>query len=316
MSRKVTRFAILLAYCLLLIYRFNPVDAGVMLQTIPTRTATPSPAPPTEPPTDAPPPASATPVPPTATLTPTSPAATATRTDATPSGGILPTAVLCGDPPTVQTQNIANVRQGPGLDYVVKATLPYLTVRRIEGRPPDAEWWLIEMDEGELGWLADEVVSVQGYIGNVPLATPSPIDGQTPTPGSAWNPTPNPLCTVTPTATMTPTPRLDPGLTETAIAILSATETQAAAPTAGTPVGLTPATASLAPAPATETPTISATATESAIASTGSEAMPTPTLGQLGGEEPPRSFDFLLPVGAILLAAGIVLTIRRRSSSG
>ncbi len=172
-------------------------------QTIPTRTPTP--------------------VPPTATKSgggggtnPTAthtsaPQATPTSTllpvtiAPTPVGGFLPTAVPCSGNPTIETLGATNVRSGPGLEYDVTGQLVYLEVRYIVGRAATAEWWLIQFNNGQLGWVADEIVLVQGYTPIVPIVEAPPLNGSTPTPGANWNPTPIPFCTVTPVPTHTPT---------------------------------------------------------------------------------------------------------------
>ncbi len=307
MSRTVSKAAILFMLSLPLFFIKAPARAGVLMQTIPTRTATPSPVPPTA--TDAPPPPpSATPVPPTPTPTATTGVATPTGSGATPGSDQVSTAAPCGDPPTVQTLARANVRQGPGLDYDVKAALPAGNVSRIVGRAEDGRWWLIALQSGDSGWIADEVVSVQGYTGNVPLMAAPAIDGQSPTPGTPWNPTPNPSCTPTPTATNTSTPSIDPGMTMTAAAVQSAMATASAEAAVAS---VTPSPIVATATPIAETPVPSPTSGEEPVASVGSEALPTPTLARLD-ETTARSFDFLPVIGLILLVAAIVVFLVRR----
>jgi hypothetical protein len=97
------------------------------------------------------------------------------------------------------------VRSGPGLEYAIIGDLVFLEVRNIVGRAETAKWWLIQFNNGQLGWVADEVVNVQGYTPIVPIVEAPPLNGSTPTPAAAWNPTPPPFCTVTPPPTDTPT---------------------------------------------------------------------------------------------------------------
>lgn len=188
-------------------YAFNLWENSRLYQTIPTMTPVPPPtATPGSDPVDPPPP----PPPPQATDTPLPPSPTATaaatRTPL-PPGSYLPTAMPCGEPPTAQALNAINVRRGPGVNYPILASLAVNEVRPITGRAAMTAWWQIELNDNRLGWVRDDLVSVQGYTGNVPIATPPPINGNTPTPaaGPAWNPTPNPICTPTPTATATAT---------------------------------------------------------------------------------------------------------------
>lgn len=123
----------------------------------------------------------------------------------TPVGGFLPTAEPCSGNPTIQTLGATNVRSGPGIEYDVIGQLVYLEVRYIVGRAETAEWWLIQFNNGQFGWVADNIVLVQGYTPIVPIVEAPPLNGSTPTPGATWNPTPIPFCTVTPVPTDTPT---------------------------------------------------------------------------------------------------------------
>jgi uncharacterized protein YraI len=173
-------------------------------QTWPTRTPTPDP---NEPPPPPPPPGDPTaqPEPPgDPGVQPTETAAVATvavATTAVATREMLPTAGACGEPPTAQAQTGVNVRTGPGTQYGVESGLLTGEVRPIVGRAGNAQWWLIELAGGKLGWVADRTVTVQGYTGNVPLVAAPAIGNVTPTPGPAWQPTPNPMCALTATAT-------------------------------------------------------------------------------------------------------------------
>lgn len=217
--------------------------SGLPNFTIPSRTPVPSPTsdpPPTAPPqpTEAPPPATATNAPP--------PTATNTAVPATlipsPIGGFLPTAVACGAPPTIQARSNVVVRAGPGTDYDNIGSLVYLEVRVIVGRAGNAPWWVIELADGETGWVANDVVWVQGYTGDAPVVAAPEINGQTPTPGAPWRPTAVPNC---PTSTAT-----QPAATATT----PPTKTTTPAPTAthtavpqNAAAGLTPTATSVVP---------------------------------------------------------------------
>lgn len=219
----------------------EPVAGFFANQTIPTRTPTP---PPTA--------TSSNPGGGNPTVTPTPPRVTPTSTllpvdiAPTPVGGFLPTAVPCSSKPTIQTRGATNVRSGPGINYSVVGELVFLEVRYIVGRAETAEWWLIQFNNGQLGWVADDVVLVQGYTPIVPLVEAPPLANGTPTPGAVWNPTPIPFCTVTPiptetappTAAVSPTgvqPSATPLPTEPPATLVLPTNTPIVQPTAVTP---------------------------------------------------------------------------------
>lgn len=237
MLRRLFVLLSLFALTLLIVYvpRQNISHAASpFVQTRITRTPTPAPPPPTDVPPDNPPPtAQATEAP---TLPPTNTPIPVTLV-ATPAGGFLPTASACGAPPTVQTRGNTLVRSGPGTTYPSVGQLVYLEVRPIAGRAGDAPWWLIVLANGQTGWIANEVVVVHGYTGDVPIVAAPAINGQTPTAGAPWQPTAVPGCpTSTPTTmppTQTATPR--PTNTQTAVPQTTATAsptTESAPPTA------------------------------------------------------------------------------------
>ncbi|MCP4361552.1 MAG: hypothetical protein GY796_26375 [Chloroflexi bacterium] len=203
-------------------------DTAVNL-TLPTRTSTPAPAEPTAAPTNPPsnpqptnppsnpqptnPPSNPQPTnppanpQPTNTSVPTSvPTAIPTAVPATPVGGILPTAVPCSSQPTIQVTNgsFANVRTGPGTDYEISGQLLHLEVRPIIGRAAEAPWWVIQMPNGESGWVADTVGLIQGDTSLVPIIELPLIGGATVTPAAPWQPTPPANCP-TPEAEAAPT---------------------------------------------------------------------------------------------------------------
>lgn len=264
-------------------------------QTIPTRT--PTPAPPT-----------ATMsgggnggTNPTATNTPP-PQATATSTllpveiAPTPVGGFLPTAVPCSGNPTIETLGATNVRSGPGLEYDVIGQLVYLEVRYIVGRAETAEWWLIQFNNGQFGWVADEIVLVQGYTPIVPIVEAPPLNGNTPTPGAGWNPTPIPFCTVTPVPTDTPTTAPTAASSDAVAEIPTETPT----PTEPAPTEARPtATAIVQPTAVPLEPTAT-------LAATAETANP-PTEGGSSG-------IILFGLGIVIGAGLLIFFLRRRSS--
>ncbi len=299
--------------------------------TIPTRTPTPGPT--------SPPPPTATPgqgggggnatAVPTSTIEATATATTAPTITATfiPVGEILPTAEGCGQPPTIQAQNPINVRLGPGSDYEVVATLAYLDVRPIIGRAADAEWWLIQLENGVSGWVFDAVVVVHGYTGNVPIVPAPPINGQTPTPGALWEPTPNPVCTIAPTNTTTPTPTAE-STTENGVA---ATPTDTVNEITATPgdvaANAAQSAATDAPLPtqtAVAPPTLAAAESTNDDPANGDSATteifaPIAAAAPLDDAPDGRPVDWLLPVaGLLLIGAGAAAFVaqRRRADDG
>jgi LPXTG-motif cell wall-anchored protein len=206
-------------------------------------------------------------------------------------GGFLPTAGSCDSQPTIQAKNPTNIRRGPGINYPIVGQLVFLEVRFILGRAADATWWLIQLDGGATGWVADEVVTVQGYIGGVPIVPAPAINGQTPTPGAPWNPTPLPFCTVTPTATAVPSATPSP---TTAVSEASASSTD-----------LQPTTEALETLPPTETPLPQPTQTAVAPP-TLPPAVPTnqPAVDPIEASASGSTTDWLLPIAGLLLVAG------------
>ena len=301
MSRRTFVIALLIGLCLSLAYiSWHNTPTAFSLpynQTVPTRTPTGAPATATEPPDNGGSPGN-TPAP---TNTPGT-NATATQLPvtlaATQVGNFVATAVPCGGQPTVQALNTTYVRSGPGTDYEIVDTLVYLEVRPIVGRAADAAWWLIELETGQRGWVADTVVDVQGYVAIVPIAVSPPIEVSagrvaTPTPGATWNPTPRPTCTVTPTSTATASPP----------------------PATASPTATAKVTATKEPtAVATATPTTTSTVEAEAVAEVDTiGSTPEPTAAPLNVEATTGASN-LLPIAAIvLLAAGaVVFLVRRR----
>lgn len=312
-------------------------------QTIPTRTPTPGPQPPTK--TPAPKPTSsdgggddpATAVP-TSTNQPlpTNTAPPLVTIAYTPVGGFVPTAEPCGDQPTIQAVNATNVRQGPGTNYPIIDKLVYLEVRFIVGRAADAAWWVIQLEDGTNGWVADSVVNVQGYIGGVPIVPAPEIGDQSPTAGAPWNPTPQPGCVIIPTATATAT-AVPPTATATSITAATAVATEAASADPESTTAETTAD-SAAAAPDSETDNELAVETEEVAAAANAPApQPTqtavspPTLMPVTNANQPEesaavqpaaapmetaaprsSVDWLLPAAGLLLIAGGATSVAAR----
>ena len=289
----------------------------LLQQTWPTRTPTPPSNPPTQPPPSGQPttdPGNGSEVPTDATATVVG-IETPIALAPTPIGGYLPTAEPCSAPPTVLALAGVNVREGPGLDYDITAYLVYLEVRPIIARAADAAWWLIQLPDDSTGWVFDQAVVVNGYIGNVPTTAAPPLDGETPTPGVPWEPTPNPACTPLPTNTPTTVPSPTPVSTRVSQVVTEDTATtepptRASSPTA---VEITPTHTSVP----TETPSPQPSPTARASAATESneespESEPAEEVSFPGEDQGSSGVSWLLVGGLALMAAAVVVWLVRR----
>lgn len=278
-------------------------------QTIPTRTPTPpaedatATSEPDDPGDPGPNPTS-----PSATSTSGPPTATATSTPIpllpTPEEGFLPTAAACDPQPMLRSMGSGvNVRSGPGLDYETVGSLQLQEVRPIAGRAADAAWWQTILADGAVGWVADNVVEVSGYIGNVEIVpAPALEDGATVTPGTPWAPTPRPECTPPPTETSTPSPT--PSATATATASLTPTADETAVEEE------TPETGAAAES-VTATPIVAAATAEIADLPASPTAEPLPE--EVEGS-PNTPWIPIAGIGLILIAAGLFVVQRMRGS--
>lgn len=270
--------------------------------TIPTRTPTSSPVEPTDPPSNPNPPPSQndTPTPvPTNTHTPTA-------LPPTPVGGYLATAVPCSQQATVfgLNPNFVNVRLGPGTDYEAVGQLTYAEVRPIMGRAADAAWWQIQLPDGILGWVADEVVQVNGNPTNVPIV-PAPLLGDaTVTPGAPWQPTPPAICpTETPTAVLpTDTPEVVEAEVQVVDPLATVTESASASEPTTPPEPEESPTATATATPITLATSASAPATDGGEGGSAGGTTGSSTLSSSGGSSG-TTFDptNLLLFGAVLM---------------
>ena len=113
------------------------------------------------------------------------------------------------------------------------------------------------MPDDEIGWVADPVVNVSGYTGDVPILEAPAINGNTPTPGTPWNPTPSSICpTATPTRTVTPSQTPSPAATGTAGAAGQTATAQAAVTDTPQATSTPPPTDTPTPLPPGETPAL------------------------------------------------------------
>ena len=263
--------------------------------TVPTRT----PVPPTEKPTNSgggSGNSGATKIPMPATATNTAVPVTLAPT---PLGGFIPTAAACGDQPTIQAVNNTRVRFGPGTNYEIVGELVYLEVRPIIGRAAEMNWWQIMLADNTIGWVADDIVIVQGNISVLPVVAAPALDGVAPTAGAPWNPTLAPGCTQAPVWTSTPQPTVPP--TDTPV------------PPTRTPA---PTTAAIEEVPPTETPALSKV--EVAVSPTDTPQpttppTPIPTAVPLDVQTESTNTGFLPVIAVILLAAGGLIAFLRRN---
>jgi hypothetical protein len=89
----------------------------------------------------------------------TSPAPTATRL---PASAFLATAEPCGLPPTASAVGAVDVRLGPGDGFDLAGRLSLLAVRPVIGRAAGAPWWLVGLENGQVGWVPDRAVIIHG----------------------------------------------------------------------------------------------------------------------------------------------------------
>jgi hypothetical protein len=285
--------------------------------TVITRTSTPTAIPPTATPKDDDDDGGSNPPPPSQPTETAVPANTPTSTlipvtlVSTPIGGFLPTAVACGFPPTVQAKNTTRIRLGPGTDYQIIGQLLYLETRPIIGRGEDAQWWIIQLNNNQTGWVSNAIVNISGNTNGVPIIQPPPINGNTPTPGPFWNPTPNPECpTLTPSPTPPPT---KPAPTKTATSVPEPSATNTPMPSATPTIEILEETAAETEPTATATSVVpsGAETAEAIVADTEPTTAP-PTAAPLDEEETPNAVS-VLPCAPALIGMAVIgfLAFRR-----
>lgn len=192
-----------------------------------------------------------------------------------------------------------NVRSGPGTDYEEIREIPFAETVAVVGRAEFAEWWEIEFDDGEQGWVADSTGTVFGNNGRARLIDAPPLEnGNTPTPGPRWQPTAVPQC-----PTLTPSPTLLP---PTSTPRPSATPT-----TEPTATDVPPPTPSLTPLPPTASPEPTATAEPTVVPPTA--AIDTPITDSTAQTENSSSLSGFFLIGFGLIVFGFVIAIVRRS---
>jgi hypothetical protein len=87
-----------------------------------------------------------------------------------------------------------NIRSGPSTNYPTIGALFAGTFVEVIGRNTNASWWVLDYN-GQQGWVANSVVTLEGPCANVSIIVPPP------------SPTPVPP-TATPTPAATPTPQI------------------------------------------------------------------------------------------------------------
>lgn len=69
---------------------------------------------------------------------------------------------------TVRTLYSVRLREGPGTDFAVLATIPFNVVVPAVGRNEDSSWIQVKY-EGQTGWIAARFVSVRGSLDSLPI---------------------------------------------------------------------------------------------------------------------------------------------------
>lgn len=89
---------------------------------------------------------------------------------------LVPTPVVAATAPvatgasiTVQGPTGANVRTAPALSADVIALLPTAGIAPVLERTADNQWFLIQLPDGVQGWIAEQVVVVNGSLDRVPI---------------------------------------------------------------------------------------------------------------------------------------------------
>jgi uncharacterized protein YraI len=79
--------------------------------------------------------------------------------------------------------NSINVRSGPGTDYPILGRFEPGQTAPVTGRNDDGSWWQVSLDQGSLGWIFGELVTVTGQAQAIPVTqAPPPPPTATPAP--------------------------------------------------------------------------------------------------------------------------------------
>jgi serine/threonine-protein kinase len=116
------------------------------------------------------------------------------------------------------TDELVNVREGPGLNYTVIGTLAHDDEVQVTGLCEDRGWYRVDYND-QPGWVAAPAVTLSGnpnvQVVIIPTDTPIPSDTPTETLTPTETPTETPVATDTPTETLTPTETPSPSETST-----------------------------------------------------------------------------------------------------
>ena len=131
-------------------------------------------------------PPTATPIPPTATpVPPTATSAPPTATPVPPTATTAPATATSYAPAAAPKQDI-NLRGGPGTDYPVLGQAKAGQPMQIVGKNAAGTWWQVCCVGEKRAWLLAELVTVQGNVSGIAVATDIP----TPAPQPAAAPAP------------------------------------------------------------------------------------------------------------------------------
>ncbi len=80
---------------------------------------------------------------------------------------------------TIQTRlnedtELANVRRGPGLEFEILGAISSEETIEVVGRAKDSYWLQIEW-QGQLGWLARDLIADQALLATLPTVNPEPV---------------------------------------------------------------------------------------------------------------------------------------------
>lgn len=146
--------------------RYLPTATPTPPTLIPTATATPKPLP------------TATPVEIVNTPTPT----------VTPTHTSTPTITPTPQPVAIASDAI-NVRGGPGTIYPVIGSMQQDEEALIIAKNKTGDWWQVKLSDDRTGWVSDNVVTIQGDVSPVSVATNIPTPPPTSTPAATPTPT-------------------------------------------------------------------------------------------------------------------------------
>ena len=133
---------------------------------IPTATATPKPLP---------------------TATPEAVVNTSTPT-VTPTHTSTPTITPTPQPVAIAS-NAINVRGGPGTVYPAVGSMKQDEEALIIAKNKTGDWWQVQLSDDRTGWVSDNVVTIQGDVSPISVATNIPTPPPTSTPAATPTPT-------------------------------------------------------------------------------------------------------------------------------